>query len=269
MLIKESFQDIRTSGGTDIRVFLFEPSIPHYPNAKFPGVIVFSEIYQVTGPVSRFARQICSQGYICAAPSSYHDFHGPEPLPYDEAGTDLGNKWKIEKTMESYDEDARISVDLLLSRKNSSGKIGATGMCLGGHLALRCAFDQRISASVCYFPTDIHSSTLGKGKNDDTISVMTTIRGEVVLIFGKKDNHVSPEGRDLIRRKLHDAGVDFTFLEISGAAHAFIRDESSKGRYDAATAKFCFELLLEVFNRKLKMDLGEYEGEEQPMKDIC
>ncbi|KAK6357014.1 hypothetical protein TWF718_001345 [Orbilia javanica] len=269
MLIKESFEDVMTSGGTSMRVFLFEPSIPNYPNAKFPGVVVFSEIYQVTGPVARFARQICSQGYVCAAPSSYHDFEGPEPFPYDEPGTDLGNKLKITKTVESYDEDARLCVDLLLSKKNSNGKVGATGMCLGGHLALRCAFDTRVTASVCYFPTDIHSSSLGLGKQDNSLSVMTTIKGEVILIFGKKDNHVSPEGRDLIRKTLHDAGVDFTFLEISGAAHAFIRDESSKGRYDAATTKYCFELLLELFHRKLKLDLGDYEDKVHPIKDVC
>ncbi|KAK6528657.1 hypothetical protein TWF694_003911 [Orbilia ellipsospora] len=269
MLIKESFEDVKTSGGTSMRVFLFEPSIRNYPNAKFPGVVIFSEIYQVTGPVARFARQICSQGYLCAAPSSYHDFGGPEAFPYDEAGTDLGNSYKVEKTVESYDEDALICVDLLLSKKNSNGNIGSTGMCLGGHLALRCALDSRVSASVCFFPTDIHSSTLGKGRNDDTISAMKTIRGEVVLIFGKNDNHVSPEGRDLIRKTLHDAGVEFTFLEISGAAHAFIRDESSKGRYDAATTKFCFELLLEVFNRRLKLDLGNFEDQEHVVKDVC
>lgn len=29
---------------------------------RFPGVVVFSEIYQVTGPVARFARQIASNG---------------------------------------------------------------------------------------------------------------------------------------------------------------------------------------------------------------
>lgn len=29
-----------------------------------PGVVVFSEIYQVTGPVERFAGQIASQGYV-------------------------------------------------------------------------------------------------------------------------------------------------------------------------------------------------------------
>ena len=51
----------------------------------------------VTGPVARFARQIAGQGYIVAAPSSYHEFAGPEPLAYDGEGTDKGNEWKVKK----------------------------------------------------------------------------------------------------------------------------------------------------------------------------
>jgi dienelactone hydrolase len=51
----------------------------------------------VTGPVARFARQIAGQGYIVAAPSSYHEFTGPEPLAYDVPGTDAGNEWKVKK----------------------------------------------------------------------------------------------------------------------------------------------------------------------------
>lgn len=47
-------------------------------------------------------------------------------------------------------------------------------------------------------------------------------------IFGKKDTHVPPEGRDLIRKTLHDAGVTFSFYEPAWAQHAFIRDELSK-----------------------------------------
>jgi hypothetical protein len=27
-------------------IYVFHPSIPGYPNARFPGVVVFSEIYQ-------------------------------------------------------------------------------------------------------------------------------------------------------------------------------------------------------------------------------
>ncbi|KAK3100810.1 hypothetical protein LTR53_018993, partial [Teratosphaeriaceae sp. CCFEE 6253] len=29
-----------------VGIFLFTPTIPNYPKAKFPGVVVFSEIYQ-------------------------------------------------------------------------------------------------------------------------------------------------------------------------------------------------------------------------------
>lgn len=120
--INEYHTDVGTPGGTKMRVFIFHPVISGYPNAKFPGVIVWSEIYQgtnplpqssitglaqwltwgfltesVTGPVSRFARQIAGQGYICAAPSVYHDFEGPEAFAYDVPGTDKGNDYKVKK----------------------------------------------------------------------------------------------------------------------------------------------------------------------------
>jgi hypothetical protein len=51
----------------------------------------------VTGPVARFARMIAGHGYICAAPSSYHEFTGPEPLKYEAEDTDKGNLWKVQK----------------------------------------------------------------------------------------------------------------------------------------------------------------------------
>jgi dienelactone hydrolase len=226
-------------------------------------------VVAVTGPVSRFARQIAGQGYIVAAPSSYHEFTGPEPLAYDVPGTDAGNEWKIKKKVAAYDEDAELAVSILLGLKTCSGKIGATGMCLGGHLAYRCALDQRVTAAVCYFATDIHSHSLGEGKNDDSLKRAGDIKGELVLIFGKSDNHVPPEGRDLIRKTLHEKGVQFSFFEILGAQHAFIRDELSKGRYDPAVSKVCFEILLEVFGRRLKIDLGEHSGEKLEIEDVC
>lgn len=148
---------------------------------------------------------------------SYHEFTGPEALAYDGPGTDAGNAWKIEKKLSAYDEDSTLSIDLLLSLPTCNGRIGATGMCLGGHLAYRCALDPRISAAVCYFATDIHSHSLGAGKSDDSLQRAGDIKGELVMIFGKKDNHVPPEGRDLIRKTLHDAGICFSFYEAAWA----------------------------------------------------
>lgn len=225
--------------------------------------------HSVTGPVARFARQIAGHGYVAAAPSSYHEFTGPEPLAYDGPGTDKGNAWKVEKKLSAYDEDSTLTIDHLLSLETCNGRIGATGMCLGGHLAYRCALDKRVRAAVCYFATDIHSHSLGQGKSDDSLQRAKDIKGELVMIFGKRDNHVPPEGRDLIRKTLHEAGVTFSFYEVAWAQHAFIRDELSKGRYDPAIAGICFQMLLELFGRTLSSDLGPREGGDGEVEDVC
>ncbi|KAF8708301.1 Dienelactone hydrolase family, partial [Rhizoctonia solani] len=293
MLITKTHHDIKASNGT-IRIFVISPVIQGYPEAKFPGVVVFSEIYQVTGPVERFAGQIASQGYVVACPSSYHEFVGPEPLAYDTEGTDLGNKLKIEKEVAAYDEDATLSVDLLVSLPNCTGRVAATGMCLGGHLAFRvcafhlhpskivslsahipnqAAFDPRVLASVCFFATDIHSRTLGKGKNDDSLARvergdLSDGRTELVMIFGKQDTHVPRAGRDLIRKTLEDSNVIFSLLEVQ-AQHAFIRDEHSKGRWDAALTKSCFNFMMEVFDRTVARDLGKHVPVSGEIKHVC
>ena len=145
--------------------------------------------------------------------------------------------------LSAYDEDAELSVSTLLELNTCNGRIGATGMCLGGHLAYRCALDARVAAAMCYFATDIHSRSLGRGVNDDSLARAGDVRGELVMvsfvlpernrmvaagwdrmyrskcgqIFGKKDNHVPPEGRDLIRKTLHEKGVVFSFYEVAHA----------------------------------------------------
>ncbi|WVO17384.1 hypothetical protein L204_105076 [Cryptococcus depauperatus] len=275
MLVKTSYRDVPTIAnerkGT-IRIYLVEPNLPGYPNAKFPGCIVFSEIYQVTGPVERFASNIASEGYIVALPSSFHEFEGSEPIPYDTEGTDRGNRYKVEKTVEAYDEDAKLSIDLLTSLPNCNGRVATTGMCLGGHLALRCAFDPRVLATFCYFATDVHSATLGKGKSDDTLIKIRngdlTGKGEITMVFGKQDTHVDRTGRSLIRDTMDDANVTLSFLEVQ-AQHAFIRDESSKGRWDAALSRSLFGMMMELFNRRVARDLGKPSGNEGKVEHIC
>lgn len=269
MLIEESYHDVTTSYGTTMRMFVYHPKVMNYPKAKFPGVIVYSEIYQVSGPVKRIAKDIAGQGFITVCPSIYHNFESYEALGYDDVGTDKGNAYKIKKPLKSYDEDNSLAIEYLLSLPTCNGKIGATGMCLGGHLAFRSSLDPRISAAVCFFATDIHIHALGEGKNDDSLKRCNEIKGEIIMIFGCKDNHVPLEGRDLIRSELRKNDVSMTFLEINDAQHAFVRDEMSKGRYDPAVTKLCMEWLLELFNRKLKLEYGEHDGNPTTIEDVC
>ncbi|KZV76918.1 dienelactone hydrolase [Peniophora sp. CONT] len=275
MLITKSYRDVPSkldANGRPIRIFVIEPNVPEYPHAKFPGTTgAISEIYQVTGPVERFAGLIASHGYIVACPSCYHEFQGPEAIPYDTEGTDRGNRFKIEKEVAAYDEDSALAVDLLTSLPNCTGRIASTGMCLGGHLA-SAAFDPRVLAAFCFFATDIHSSTLGKGKSDDSLARVRagalTNKAEIMMVFGKQDTHVPRAGRDLIRKELEDANVTFSFLEVQ-AQHAFIRDEQSKGRWDAALTKNMFGMLLELFERTVGRDMGPRVVSGKEIEHVC
>lgn len=144
----------------------------------------------------------------------------------------------------------------------------------------RPQLDPRISACVAYFATDVHSRTLGPyesantaydapANSNHTIDHFSKLKAEVAMIFGIKDTHVPDAGRDLIRQKLREAGTVFSFYEFAWAQHAFIRDELSKGRYDPAITKVCFEVLLELFGRTLKTDLGQRDGTEQKVEHVC
>ena len=217
----------------------------------YPGVVLFSEIYQVTGPIARTARILAAQGYIVAAPEVYHEF---EPaglaLAYDKEGTDKGNRYKIEKEVAAFDADARAVIDHLRSLPSCTGRLGAIGICLGGHLSFRCAMNPEITAAACFYATDIHKRSLGKGMSDNSLDRVADIKGELLMIWGKQDPHIPAEGRDLIHRTLSGAGVNHTIHEFN-AAHAFMRDEGP--RYNPALAQIGYALVFELFSRRLQL----------------
>lgn len=125
---------------------------------------------------------------------------------------------------------------------------------------------------MAFFATDIHSATLGKCQKDDSLARVRngelTGKGELVMIFGRQDTHVSRAGRELIRTSLEDANVAFSFLEVQ-AQHAFIRDEHSKGRWDAALTRSLFTFMLEVFERTVGRDLGPRVHDGKPVQHVC
>jgi carboxymethylenebutenolidase len=132
------------------------------------------------------------------------------------------------------------------------------GICLGGHLSFRAAMNADVLAGVCFYATDIHTGSLGKGKRDNTLGRMKEIRAEMLMIWGRQDPHVPREGRALVYNAMADAGLRFTWAEFNGQ-HAFLRDEGP--RYDPELARQCYGLALELFRRKLgEGDLPELDA---------
>ena len=215
----------------------------------FPGVVLYSEIFQVTGPIRRTAALIASHGYVVAVPEIYHEL---EPagtvLAYDSAGAERGNAHKIAKEIAAYDSDAHAAIDCLRTHPNCNGRFGVMGICIGGHLAFRAAMHPDVLATACFYATDIHKRSLGKGMQDNSLERAGLIRGELLHIWGRQDPHVPFEGRQLIHSRLEALKVNFQWLEVN-AAHAFLRDEGP--RYDPALARHCYGLVLEMFHRCL------------------
>lgn len=249
MRIQEDFVELATPTG-GMRTHRFQPT----SGGPYPGVVLFSEIYQVTAPIARTARRLASQGYVVAAPEVYHEFEPPGcALAYDAEGTDKGNRYKIAKTLSAYDADARVVIAHLKSLTACSGRLGTMGMCLGGHLAFRCAMNPEIAAAACLYATDIHKrglglGGLGAGMNDDSLDRFSALTGEMLMIWGRQDPHIPQEGRARIHRGLVEAGTAFSWHEFN-ASHAFIRDEGP--RYDAALADIVYALVAELFHRRL------------------
>src|SRR5260370_36884354 len=65
---------------------------------RFPGIVFYPEISQITAPIRPTAAMLAGHGYIVAMPEIYHEF---EPagtiLAYDQAGSDRGNQRSEER----------------------------------------------------------------------------------------------------------------------------------------------------------------------------
>ena len=244
ILIDTETVDLATPTGA-MRTHIVRPAA----SGRFPGIVLFSEIFQVTAPIHRTAVQLAGQGYVVAIPEIYHEY---EPLgqvfAYDQAGSDRGNVLKTTKPVQGYDDDARAVLEHLAQRPDCNGRLGAMGICIGGHLAFRCAMNSQVLGTVCFYATDIHKGGLGLGMKDNSIERAAEIQGELLMVWGRQDPHIPTEGRMKVLERLNEVGARLNWHEVNGA-HAFLRDEGV--RYDPELARSMFGLALDLFHRTL------------------
>lgn len=221
------------------------------PLAKgaFPSIIFYSEIFQITAPIARSANLLAGLGFVVVVPEVFHELNPMGTvLGYDDEGKDKGNNDKWAKPLEHHDGDTQAIIDFVNQQLYCTGKVGAMGVCIGGHLAFRAALNPAINGAFCLYPTDIHSNTLPCAEGNDSLSRAGDIQCEVYLVFGKQDPHVPLEGRQKLYLHFQAVGLDYHWQEVN-AQHAFMRDEGE--RYDPALALEMYTKAQQFFQRTL------------------
>lgn len=209
-----------------MRVYVAAPE----PAGQYPGILFYSDIYQLGRPITLLADRLAGYGYVVAAPEIFHRL---EPIGTVIEPNDLGrlrgNDDARRTAIAHYDADARAVLEWLNAEAGvAPGQLGTMGFCIGGHLAFRAALQPDVRVAVCCYPTGIHNGKLGRGVAD-TIDRVSEITGSVLTIFGTLDPHVPPEGRDRILQTLDQANTQHKSL-LYEANHTFMRDDGY--RYD-------------------------------------
>src|SRR5438552_7952492 len=90
--------------GSLMRVYLAAPT----QTGKFPAIVLYSEIFQLTAPIRRSAERLAGHGYVVAAPEIYHRIERPGTvIPYDDIGRMWGNDDARRTPVAAIDADFR------------------------------------------------------------------------------------------------------------------------------------------------------------------
>jgi carboxymethylenebutenolidase len=195
----------------------------------WPGVLLYTDIFQVTESTLRTARRLAAYGFVVCVPEIYpHGELAGVALEFDDAGKAAGLAGAAATTTAQFDADRVAVLDYLAERPDVT-TIFATGFCIGGHLAFRAAFDPRVSATVCFYPTGLHNGALGADADAGSLARAADVHGRLMVVFGAQDPHVPAGARVQILSALYAAGLDDLELHVyQGGEHAFMRDVGAR-----------------------------------------
>ena len=216
--------------GSLMRLHIAQPK----PEGRYPGVVFFSDIYQLGEPMLRLANRLAGYGYVVAAPEIFHRLERPGTvMEPGGVGRLRGNADAKATPVAAFDADAGAVLDWLSKQVSVDGQqLASFGFCLGGHLALRAALDQRVKAAVCCYPTGLQDGVLGADRAD-TLERLNQIQAAVFTVFGSLDPHVPPDALQQVLADFQASGVNHS-TRLFEADHTFMRDDGPRWDPQAA-----------------------------------
>ena len=199
-----------------------------------PGVIVIQEWWGLVPHITDIADRFAAEGFVALAPDMYHGEMTDEP--------DLAGKLLMSMNLATAGKDLSGAVDLLQERTGRT-KVGVTGFCMGGGLALMaaCLRPDAIAAAAPFYG----------GMRPDTVIEWDNLAAAGEGHYAATDRGTAaPEAVKELEATLRAKGKNATFHVYPGTQHAFFNDTRPEV-YDAAVSKTAWDRTLALFRTNL------------------
>jgi carboxymethylenebutenolidase len=229
MTIRTERVEIAADGGKKMGGYLARPA----GNDERPGVIVWMEIFGINSHIRSVVDRVAAEGYVALAPDFFHRTGPGVEYGYDEKGMAGGMKLLGQLNADEMIADARAALRYLRGRPDATGKVGAIGFCIGGHMTYLTACETDVAAAASFYGGGI-AAPQGMGGKPSTIGRTGQIQGKILCLFGEKDALIPREQVDAIRSALAKAKVDHEVVVYPGADHGFFCDQRASYQKEAA-----------------------------------
>jgi carboxymethylenebutenolidase len=193
------------SNGTNGQGYLAVPE-----SGSGPGIIVIQEWWGLVPHIVEVADRFAAEGFVALAPDLYHGESTTEP---DEAG-----KLMMALNLERAAKDLSGAVTFLATHAAvTSPKVGVTGFCMGGGLALvvACNEGDRIGACVPFYGVIPWPDA-----QPDWSKLTAPVQGH----FAENDAMFGPDAVRQLQITLDDLGKQAELIVYPDADHAFFND---------------------------------------------
>ncbi len=234
----------------EARAYVFTPA----GEGPWPAVIFFMDAPAIRPALFAMCERLAGHGYYVLLPDMFWRAGPYEPINLKEAFKDEeSRRATMGKFMASTDperstRDTGAFLDwLALQPQVKPGKVGCTGYCMGGGLALRAAgnFPDRIAAAAAF-----HGGRLATDAPDSPHLLAPKIRAKVYVAGADEDAGFPPQQADRLRDALTAAGVANTVEIYQGARHGYAPPDMPV--YNEAAAERHWRELVKLLDETLK-----------------
>jgi carboxymethylenebutenolidase len=251
MTLRTATVDIVAADGT-ADAYLAAPDA----SGTHPGVLVYMDAFGLRPRLEEMARRVASEGYAVLVPNVFYR-QGRSPLidTSDLLDPEARGRhfevlmpWIRALTPERAMRDADAYLNFLTAHPAVGGdRVGVTGYCMGGALALRTAAHRPDEvAAVAGF----HPARLATDAPDSPHLLVDRLQAEVYVAAADHDPGMPPEQLSRLDAALEEAKVRHRCELYDGAAHGFTMSDTAA--YDEAATERHWDALLDLLARNLK-----------------